>query len=485
MTASQINVLFVVSEVYPFIKTGGLADVAGALPQALLAEGVRVVTLTPGYPSVIDALPAGETIHEFPDLFGGPARLIHGQAKGLELIVIDAPHLYRRHGGPYHGPDGKDWADNALRFGALSLMAARIGGGEIPAFKPDVLHAHDWQGGLAAAYLRYGYEHGPRTVITVHNLAFQGLFPSSFMHLLKLPPESYSIEGVEFHGEIGFLKAALALSDRITTVSPTYAAEIRTPEFGMGLDGLLRVRTERLTGILNGIDYNVWNPATDPLIAANFDARRIAPRIANKAVLKEKMKLETADKLLFGVISRLTWQKGLDMLVAVLPTLLATGAQLIVLGTGERALERGFMDAARIHEGRISCVIGYDEELAHLIQAGADALLMPSRFEPCGLPQLCALRYGTLPIVSRVGGLADTVIDCNEMAVAEGFGTGVQFTPTVGMLEAAILRTTALWRNQRVWRRAQRNAMAADVSWRRPARHYAELYRELLAERRR
>jgi starch synthase len=484
VTASQINALFVVSEVYPLIKTGGLADVAGALPQALFPEGVRAVTLTPGYPAVLDALPGGEIIQEFPDLFGGPARLVYGRANGLELIAIDAPHLYRRPGGPYHGPDGKDWADNAVRFGALSLVAARIGAGEVAAFTPDILHAHDWQGGLAAAYLRYGYERSPRTVITVHNLAFQGLFPASFMHLLKLPPQAYSMEGVEFHGEIGFLKAALALSDRITTVSPTYAAEIRTPEFGMGLDGLLRVRTERLTGILNGIDCNVWNPATDPLIAANFDARRIAPRIANKAVLKRKMRLDTTDTLLLGVISRLTWQKGLDMLVAVLPTLLATGAQLVVLGTGERALERGFTDAARIHEGRVGCVIGYDEELAHLIQAGVDALIMPSRFEPCGLPQLCALRYGTLPIVSRVGGLADTVIDCNEMAIAEGFGTGVQFTPTVGMLEAAILRTTALWRNSRVWRRAQRNAMAADVSWRRPARRYAELYRELLAEKR-
>ncbi len=485
MISSQINVLFVVSEVYPLIKTGGLADVAGALPQALLPEGVRVVTLTPGYPSVLKTLPASETIRELHDLFGGPARLLHGRVNGLELFVLDAPHLYLRPGGPYHGPDGKDWSDNAIRFGALSLVAAQIGAGEIAAFIPDILHAHDWQGGLAAAYLRYVYGHGPRTVATVHNLAFQGLFPASFMHPLKLPPQAYSIEGVEFHGEIGFLKAALALSDRITTVSPTYAAEIRTSEFGMGLDGLLRVRTEKLTGILNGIDNNVWNPATDPLIAANFDARRIAPRIANKAVLKQKMKLETADTLLFGVISRLTWQKGLDMLVAVLPTMLATGAQLVVLGTGERAMERGFTDAARIHEGRIGCVIGYDEELAHLIQAGVDALIMPSRFEPCGLPQLCALRYGALPIVSRVGGLADTVIDCNEMAIAEGFGTGVQFNPTVGMLEAAILRTTALWKNARVWRRAQRNAMAADVSWRRPARRYAELYREVLAEHRR
>jgi starch synthase len=483
--SSQITVLFVVSEVYPLVKTGGLADVAGALPQALAAEGVRVVTLVPGYPSVLAALSQGETAHQFDELFGAPARLVKGRAHGLELMALDAPHLYRRPGGPYHGTDGKDWPDNAIRFGALCQVAARIGAGEVAAFTPAILHAHDWQAGLAAAYLRYGYDQRPRTVITVHNLAFQGLFPSSFMGQLKLPPQAYSIEGVEFHGEIGFLKGALALSDRITTVSPTYAAEIRTQEYGMGLDGLLRVRTERLTGILNGVDTTVWDPGTDPLIAANFDARRIAPRIANKAVLKRRMRLETTDTLLFGVISRLTWQKGLDMLVAVLPTLLATGAQLVVLGTGERPLERGFMEAARIHEGRVGCVIGYDEELAHLIQAGIDALIMPSRFEPCGLPQLCALRYGALPLVSRVGGLADTVIDCNEAAIAEGFGTGVQFTPTVGMLEAAILRTTALWRNQRVWRRAQRNAMRADVSWRRSARRYAQLYRELLTEKRR
>lgn len=485
MTAAPITVLFVVSEVFPLVKTGGLADVAGALPQALAAEGVRVATLTPGYPAVLAALPHAETMHAFNDLFGGPARLVHGRAHGLELIALDAPHLYARPGNPYHGPDGKDWPDNAIRFGALSHVAARLGAGAVDGFAPDILHAHDWQGGLAAAYLRYGSERRPRTVVTVHNLAFQGLFHASLMSLLKLPQQAFSIEGAEFHGEIGFLKAALALSDRITTVSPTYAAEIRTPEFGMGLDGLLRVRTERLSGILNGIDYNVWNPATDPLIAANFDARRIAPRIANKAVLKQKMRLDTSDAMLFGVISRLTWQKGLDMLVSVLPTLLATGAQLVVLGTGERGLQQAFQDAARIHGGRVSCVIGYDEELAHLIQAGVDALLMPSRFEPCGLPQLCALRYGALPIVSRVGGLADTVIDCNEMAIAEGFGTGIQFTPTVGMLEAAILRTTAMWRNQRVWRRAQRNAMAADVSWKRPARRYAQLYRDLLAERRR
>ena len=484
MTTSPITVLFVISELFPLVKTGGLADVAGALPPALAAEGVRVVTLIPGYPAILAAMPQREVIHSLPDLFGGPAHLVAGRVHGLELVAIDAPHLYARPGNPYHGPDGKDWPDNAMRFGALSLVAARLGTGEVGGIAVDVLHAHDWQGGLAVAYLRYGYERGPRTVMTVHNLAFQGLFPPAYVSLLKIPPHAFSIGGVEYHGQVGFLKSGLALSDRITTVSPTYAAEIRTPEYGMGLDGVLRVRTERLSGILNGIDCNVWNPATDPLIAANSDTRRIAPRIANKAVLKRKMKLTTTDTLLFGVISRLTWQKGLDMLVSVLPTLLATGAQLVVLGTGERALERAFTEAARIHAGRIACIIGYDEELAHLLQAGIDALLMPSRFEPCGLPQLCALRYGALPVVSRVGGLADTVIDCNEMAVAEGFGTGVQFIPTVGMLEAAVLRTTELWKNQRVWRRAQRNAMAADVSWKRPARRYAQLYRELLVERR-
>ncbi|RAI43332.1 glycogen synthase GlgA [Rhodoplanes roseus] len=480
--AAPILVLSVVSEMFPFVKTGGLADVTGALPGALAPENVRTVTLIPGYPAVLAALREPIVVLETPDLFGGPARLIHGRAKTLELIAIDAPHLYDRPGNPYMSADGRDWPDNAIRFGALGLMAARLGAGEVAAFRPDVLHAHDWQAGLAAAYLRYRFERRPRTVMTVHNLAFQGLFPASLLSGLALPPQGYSIDGVEFHGEIGFLKAGLALSDWITTVSPTYAAEIRTREFGMGLDGLLRGRTERLSGILNGIDDTVWNPSRDPLIAANFDARRIAPRIANRAVLKRRMNLAADDALLFGVVSRLSWQKGLDMLVEVLPTLLATGSQLVVLGSGERNLQQAFLDAARIHPGRVACVIGYDEELAHLIQAGADALLMPSRYEPCGLSQMCALRYGTLPVVSHVGGLADTVIDCNDMAIAEGVGTGIQFTPTIGMLEAAVLRTTAMWRNGRVWRRVQRNAMRADVSWRRSARRYAQLYRDLLAE---
>ncbi len=480
----RLNVLSAVSEIFPLIKTGGLADVAGALPGALVAEQVRMVTLIPGYPVVLDALAGAGVVQTLPDLFGGPARLLSGRAGTLELLAIDAPHLYARPGNPYVGPAGNDWSDNALRFAALSSVAARFGTGAIDAFVPDVVHAHDWQAGLAAAYLHYAPMRRVGTVMTVHNLAFQGVFPRSLLAALALPPQSFQLDGVEFHGSISFLKSGLAFSDMITTVSPTYAAEIRTPETGMGLDGLLRARAGRVRGILNGIDDTVWNPATDALIAARFDERHLAPRGANKAAVQTRFGLEDGDGLLFGVVSRLSWQKGLDMLLAALPTLIGAGAQLVLLGSGDRALEEEFTKAAARHAGRVGCQMGYDEGLAHLIQAGSDALLVPSRFEPCGLTQLCALRYGTLPVVARVGGLADTVIDSNEMAVAEGLGTGVQFAPvTQGMLEAAILRTADLWRDRRTWRRLQRNAMGTDVSWRRPARRYAELYREVLARR--
>lgn len=477
-----LTVLSAVSEMFPLVKTGGLADVAGALPGALAAEDVRMVTLIPGYPVILDALANAGAVATFPDLFGGPARLLAGRAGALDLLVIDAPHLYRRAGNPYVGPHGSDWSDNALRFAALSLVAARIGGGEVESFVPDLVHAHDWQAGLAAAYLHYAGKRRPGTVMTVHNLAYQGVFPPAMLSSLMLPAHAFQIDGVEFHGSISFLKAGLVFSDAITTVSPTYAAEIRTPEAGMGFDGLLRARAGRLRGILNGIDDAVWSPATDTLIAAPYDAHDPAPRARNKAALQQRFGLAPGDALLFGVISRLTWQKGLDMLLEVLPALVGTGAQLALLGSGDRALEEAFVAAARHHPGRVGCLIGYDETVAHLIQAGADALLVPSRFEPCGLTQLCALRYGALPVVARVGGLADTVIDANEMALADGIGTGFQFAPaTAGMLEAAILRAAALWRDQETWRLIRANAMATDVSWRRPAWRYAELYREVLA----
>jgi starch synthase len=482
---TAVSVLAVAPEIFPLVKTGGLADVTGALPAALAREEVAVVTLVPGYPAVIDALRGAKAVHAWRDLFGGGARLLRGRAAGLDLLVLEAAHLYARPGNPYLGPDGRDWPDNAQRFAALARAAAEIGSGVLGGFAPEIVHAHDWQGGLTPAYLRYAGGNRPPTVMTVHNLAFQGIFPPALLPQLGLPLATYSIEGVEYYGSIGFLKAGLALADAITTVSPTYAAEIRTPEGGMGLDGLLRSRASVLHGILNGIDESVWDPATDALIPARYAQATLGRRAMNKRELQTRLGLAPApDTMLLGVVSRLTWQKGLDMLLLDLDALVAGGAQLALLGAGEQVLEEGFAAAAAMHPGKVGCKLGYDEALAHLIQAGADALLVPSRFEPCGLTQLCALRYGNPPLVARVGGLADTVIDANEMAVAAGVGSGVQFSPaTREMLTAAVGRTMALWRDPTVWRRLQRNGMNTDVSWRRPAARYAALYRGLLAAR--
>lgn len=479
-----MNVLAVASEVYPLVKTGGLADVVGALPLALAPLGVSVATLVPGYPAVTDALAGATVVHSYADLFGGEARLLRGQAAGLRLLAVDAPHLYARPGNPYVGPDGRDWPDNAIRFAALGAVARDVGAGAVAGFQPDVVHAHDWQAGLAPAYLHYAGGARPATVMTVHNLAFQGQFPAGLLRGLGLPARAYTPDGVEYYGAIGFLKAGLALSDRITTVSPGYAAEIRTTGGGMGMDGLLRARAAVTQGILNGIDDAVWNPATDTLIARKFNVARLAARQANKAALQARLGLAAEPgRLLFGVVSRLTWQKGMDLLLDTIPDLLEQGAQLALLGSGDAALERDFVGAAEAHPGRIGCVMGYDESLAHLIQAGADAILVPSRFEPCGLTQLCALRYGALPVVARVGGLADSVIDANEMALAGGIGTGLQFAPvTRDALAAALQRAAALWREPTQWQKLQRNAMRTDVSWRRPAARYAELYREILPE---
>jgi starch synthase len=475
---APLDVLAVASEIFPLIKTGGLADVAGALPGALAAEGVAVRSLVPGYPRVLDALDGGVAVASLNDLFGGAAHIVAAHASGLDLFVIDAPHLYARDGDPYRGPGGGDWADNAFRFAALSRVAVLLAQGLVDGYRPDVVHAHDWQAGLAPAYLHYAGAIEPATVMTIHNLAFQGQFPAYLLSSVGLPEEAFSIQGVEYYGAVGYLKAGLQFADRITTVSPTYAAEIRTPAGGMGMDGLLRARADVLSGILNGIDTTVWDPATDRHLVATFDADRLALRAANKAALQDRFGLRRdPGTLLFGVISRLSAQKGIDLLLAALPVLLDGGGQLVVLGSGDASLEAGLRAAAGPD---VNAHIGYDESLAHLIQGGCDALLMPSRFEPCGLTQLCALRYGALPVVAHVGGLCDTVIDANEMALAAGIGTGFHFVPVQAeMLAAAILRALAVWRQPDVWRRLQRNAMQTDVSWRRPAAQYAALYREL------
>lgn len=481
MSDRQVHVLSVASECFPFVKTGGLADVVGALPGAVAAEGVTMATLLPGYPELRVPLRDAPALHRYDDLMGRPARVLAGSLGGLELLVLDAPHLFDRAGNPYLGPDGRDWPDNALRFGALCRVAADIARGIRGTPQPQVVHCHDWQAGLVPAYLRYTPGARVPTVMTVHNLAFQGHYPASLRDALGLPEASFTIDGIEYYGGIGFLKAGLALADRITTVSPTYAAEIRTSAFGMGLDGLLCARGDAVSGILNGLDVGVWDPAHDAHLARAFTARGLAARAANKAALQRRMGLADAPRtLLVGVVSRLTEQKGMDVLLEAIPAIVASGAQLAVLGAGEARLEAGLAEAVATFPGRVGFVAGYDEALAHGIQGGCDALLVPSRFEPCGLTQLAALRYGAIPVVARTGGLADTVVDANEMALAAGAGTGVVFAPVqVDALLHALARTAALYADPTTWRALQRRAMATDVSWARPAARYAALYRTL------
>ena len=478
---SDLRVLSVASEIFPLVKTGGLADVAGALPRALASEGVEMRSLVPAYPAIKGKLADVTVARDYPNLFGGPARVLAGQAEGLELFAIDAPHLYDRPGNPYLGPDGLDWPDNARRFAALARVGADIGLGAVPAFEPEVVHAHDWQAALGPAYLRFAEGRRPASVVTIHNLAFQGHFPISVFWELRLPDRALQIDGVEYFGGVGYLKAGIQLADVITTVSPTYAREILTAEFGMALDGLLRARSRAVHGILNGVDDSVWNPASDPALPQNFGATRVDLRVRNKTALQAKLGLTPSeDRPLFAVVSRLSQQKGLDLLLQALPALIAKGAQLAVLGSGERTLETGFAEAAATRAGSVGCVFGYDEKLAHLFQGAADFIVVPSRFEPCGLTQLCALRYGAAPIVSRVGGLADTIIDANEAAMAAGVATGIQFSPlSVEALGYAVDRALAIYQDPATMRRMRLNGMRADVSWRGAARRYAALYRSI------
>lgn len=475
-----LEVLAVASEIYPFVKTGGLADVVGALPRAFSRDSVAVTTLVPGYSALKRAINSAETVLEIPDLFGGDVRLLGTRVADTDLLVIDAPHLFDREGNLYTGADGTDWPDNAFRFGALSWVAARVGLGAVPAYIPDIIHVHDWQGGLALAYLAYAAVPRPRTLFTVHNLSFQGQFQAELLQPLRLPEAAFSIDGIEAYGMINFLKAGLQFADRITTVSPTYAQEIQNADQGCGLDGLLRARAGILRGIRNGIDTAVWNPETDPRIVSRFSLANLSSRSPNKASLQRRFGLEeNADRLLFGVVSRLAWQKGLDLLLAAVPKFVALGAQLAILGSGDAGLEERFTSLAQTHPDTFGCFVGYDENLAHLIQAGADVILVPSRFEPCGLTQLCAMRYGAIPLVAKVGGLADTITDLTE-APTGGLPTGIQFYPVEQKgLEVALERAAALWTDKDGWRTIQANAMGRDVSWTEPANQYLQLYREL------
>jgi starch synthase len=485
--AQPQQVLSVASEAVPLIKTGGLADVAGALPGALAGEGIALTTLLPGYPAVLNGLAAGKPLHKWPSLLGEEARLLAGEIGGAPLLVLDCPALFDRPGRPYGDDAGHDWADNCRRFAALGRAAADIAGGAVRGRKFDLLHAHDWQAGLAPAYLRFAPPKQCRrplpSVMTIHNLAFQGHYPAAAFGSLGLPAEAWAMDGVEYHGGVGFLKAGLQSAWAVTTVSPTYAREIRTVEFGMGLEGLILSRGESVSGIVNGIDVAEWNPESDPALASPFSIRALGRRAANKRALEREFGLDSGDGPLFVVISRLTWQKGMDVLLEAIEHLVWLGGRLALLGAGDAALEQALHVAAARYPGRIAIRTGYDEALSHRMQAGGDAILVPSRFEPCGLTQLYALRYGCVPVVARTGGLADTVIDANLAALSTGVATGVQFDgATPAALKAALDRTVALWRRPDDWRAIQRAGMRQDFSWRRSGAAYAALYRQLLAQ---
>jgi starch synthase len=479
---TQLSILSVASECWPLIKTGGLADVVGALPAAVEPHGVAMTRFLPGYPAVMKALGRKRTIHKYDALLGVPARIVAATHDDRPIIVLDAPAYFDRDGGPYSDGMGRDWLDNGLRFAALARAAADVASGRVGAKRFDVLHAHDWQAGLAPAYLVYGADAAsrPKSVMTIHNMAFQGAFGADFFPRLELPRSAFSIEGVEYHGGVGMLKAGLALADAITTVSPGYADEIKRPEFGMGLEGLIVGRQDRLSGIVNGIDGKEWNPATDPALAARYTAKTLDARAANKRAIEAAFDLEPGDGPLFTVISRLTWQKGMDVLIEVIDHLVGLGGRLALLGTGDAAIEAGLHAAAMRHPGRIGIRIGYDESLSHLMQGGGDAILVPSRFEPCGLTQLYGLAYGCVPVVARTGGLGDTVVDANVAAMATKAATGIQFSPvTYQGLSHAITRATHLFHDSAKWRQLQRSGMAADFSWATSGRDYAELYHRL------
>jgi len=478
-----ISVLSVASEAVPLVKTGGLADVAGALPGAVTPHGVAMTTFVPGYPAVLKAVGAARAVHRYDDLFGEKARILKAKLGDAPLLVLDAPGLFVREGHPYSDAAGHDWGDNWRRFAAFSRAAADIAGGIAKGKGFDILHAHDWQAAMAPAYLRYAPPAGRpvRTVTTVHNMAFQGRFDAGIFPYLGLPPEAWGIDGVEYHGGVGFLKAGLQAADAITTVSPGYAAEIRTPAFGMGLDGLIVSRGDQVSGIVNGIDTAVWSPEGDRSLAARYSARSLGARRTNKIAIEKVFGLDRDDGPLFVVVSRLTWQKGMDLLLDTLDQLVRLGGRLALLGSGDAGMEAGFHAAAARHPGRLGVRTSYDEALSHLLQGGGDAILIPSRFEPCGLTQLYGLAYGCVPIVARTGGLADTVIDANVAALAAEVATGVQFLPIDrGGLAQAIARTIDLYRQPDVWRKMQKRGMAADFSWARSGKAYADLYAGLV-----
>jgi starch synthase len=483
---STPRVLFLTPELHPLIKTGGLGDVSAALPEALRELGVDVRVLIPGYPSVLAGLPNKQKVAEFAAQPPFPAAtLLSASSPGsVPVFIIECPKLYQRDGNPYVDADGRDWTDNALRFGLLSKIGAALASDASPlSWRPEIVHCNDWQSGLVPAYLHFYSGEKAASLMTVHNLAFQGIYPPDTVTQLGLPPESFGINGVEYFGDLSFLKAGLYYSDHITTVSPTYAREMQTAPLGFGMEGLLASRRAHISGIVNGIDTAEWNPATDRSLVRNYTSASLSVKTANKMPLQRRLGLTVAPHIpLFGAVSRFSHQKGYDLLLEIATRLTEIPAQLIVLGSGDRALEQALTRMAGRHPGKIAVRVGFDEKLAHLIEAGVDSFLMPSRFEPCGLNQMYSQRYGTPPLVHATGGLLDTVVDCTAANLANRSASGFLFPDmTASSFLDAILRATSAYQNKPLWRSLMHNGMMKDFSWRSSAASYRNLYFSLLS----
>lgn len=483
------KILYITSEAIPLIKTGGLADVSGALPIALNHLGNDVTLMLPAYPQAKSKVKNLKSISRvyIPGL-PGSVNLLQGKLPNAEVnvLLVDYAPAFEREGNPYLDAHGQPWQDNAERFALLARAAQQVALNQAGLnWQPDVVHCNDWQTALVPALL---HDESPRpaTLFTIHNLAYQGLFPVETFHALALSPSFWSPTALEFYGQLSFIKGGLVFADRITTVSPNYAAEIQTPEFGCGLQGLLRYRSNVLSGIINGIDEDVWSPQSDPLIAHNYSIEQLNYKSDNKNHLQKRFGLPVSvDHMVLGFIGRLVEQKGIDLICNLIDRLVALPLQLVFLGSGEKRFEAALKQATEKYPQQIGVHIGYDEELAHQIEAGVDAFLMPSRFEPCGLNQLYSLRYGTLPIVHNVGGLADTVKDATPANLHHKQTTGVVFyQPTEDALYEAITRAYGLYNKPQVWTDIISTGMQQSFSWEASARQYITLYQSAIDARR-
>ncbi len=487
-----MRILQVSAEIFPLLKTGGLADIAGALPAALQAQGCDVRVLLPGFPAILAGLNDPVRVGSFGTPWGEAVEVMFGalpalsnQAHTVYAYVLVAPGLFDRPGNPYEDANKHPYVDNHRRFAALGWGAAHLAHGLDRHWSAQLVHSHDWHAALAPACLAvWNAGMGPRvpSVYTIHNLAYQGVFwPQNFGDL-GLPGHVFSMQGMEYFGQISFMKAGLSYASHITTVSPTYAREIQTPDQGCGLDGLLRDRADQLTGILNAVDDSVWNPATDCHLEHHFDVRNMTGKARNKAAMQAAMGLTVdADVPLFTVVSRLTEQKGMPLVLSGLQEILSRGGQLLVLGNGDTQLEQAFALQAKAHPTQVAFRMGYDEAFAHSIFAASDVTVVPSRFEPCGLTQMYGLKYGSLPLVRRVGGLADTVTDTDLETLDDQSASGFVFDDfLVDDYRRAIRRAFALYRRRSDWNRVRQTGMRIAFDWASAAQHYTNLYKSLI-----